>query len=93
MKGKQYNQAQVDLIKKIEQGRGVTMALKTTIDTACMVLKDKHGWSEEQVQEFESEMYYAYESVADGYISVQDIRSLRSEDSGIQSNNQMQDGH
>lgn len=77
--GKAINPALAAYREKVAFAKAVQTAVEMTLRIASVVLKDKHSFTEEQLQQFEADVVYQYDSVAQGYTSFEDYNEARNE--------------
>ena len=73
---------QADVDKAFERGREA--GAKSAIIIMMYALKDKHGASDEELEEFFRSITYTVESINQGYITEADLKTVIREDYGME---------
>lgn len=72
---------ETDIKKAYRNGftAGVRRSLDDILNVVTLVLQDKHGWNNQQLDELEKQVNYQFDSICRGYLDFNDVEQAREE--------------
>lgn len=68
----------------VARDEGITVGFELMLAMPIMVLRDKHGFTKEQSEEFVEEVLEVYRAMNADYVTLEDLRATLWEEAGIE---------